>query len=187
MLFAFFLTLIAIPFVSAGGTEHWSVSKAFIDDPTVVFRLDIFSPTTPGSYPVLIFLTGMGGIVSVTSYTKMVTMIAEQDVILIGISKIENIKPERMAVHLGNLLNWVIKPDDGAARIFAEHKAVQGVTPNTTLLGFLSHSAAAHSLGQYLNETCGPIKLIIMMDPVDGIDPWGKIDDFVTRKKKKNN
>ena len=187
MLSAFFLTLIAIPFISAGGTEHWSVGNIIIDDPTIGFRVDIYSPTTPGAYPVLIFLPGLAGLVPATFYHTMVTTIAEQDVILIGISKIENIKPEKVAVHLGNFLNWVIKPDDGAARLFAEHKAVQGVTPNTTLLGFLSHSAAAHPLGQYLNETCGPIKLIIMMYPVDGIDPWGKIDDFVTRKKKKNN
>lgn len=183
MLSVFFATLIAVPLVLGGGTEHWSVGNIFIDDPTIGFRVDIYSPTTPGSYPVLIFLPGLGGLVPATFYTKMITTIAEQDVILIGISKIENVKPEKMAVHVGNFLNWVIKPDDGAARLFAEHKAVQGVTPNMTLLGFLSHSSAAHSLGQYLNGTCGPVKLIIMMNPVDGIDPWGEVQDFITRMK----
>ena len=186
MLSAFFLTLIAIPFISAGGTEHWSVGNIIIDDPTVGFRLDIYSPITPGSYPVLIFLPGLSGVVSATYYKTLLTTIAEQNVILIGISKIENIKPEKVAVHVSNFLNWVMKPDDGAARLFDEHKAVQGVTPNMTLLGFLTHSSAAHPLGQYLNETCGPVKLIIMMNPVDGIDPWGEIKDFITRMKKEN-
>lgn len=177
--------LIAIPFVSAGNTDHWSVGNIFIVDPTIRFKLDIYSPTTPGSYPVLIFLPGLAGLVSADYYTTMVTAVAEQDVILIGISKIENIKPEKVAVHLAEFLQWIVKSDDGAARLFAEHKAVTGVVPNMELLGFLSHSSGAHPLGQYLNSTCGSLKLIIMMNPVDGIDPFGKIQDFITRKKKK--
>ena len=182
MLYAFFATLLILPFVSAGGTEHWSVGNIIIDDPTIGFRLDIYSPVTPASYPVLIFLPGLAGVIPATFYTNMSTTIAEQNVILIAISKIENIKPEKVAIHVANFLEWVMKPDDGAARLFAEHKAVQGVTPNMTNLGFLTHSSAAHPLGQYLNETCGPVKLIIMMNPVDGIDPWGEIKDFITRK-----
>lgn len=176
-----FILFIALHLSSAGPTEHWSVGSIFIDDPTIGFRLDMYSPTTPGSYPVLIFLPGLAGLVSATFYNNMVTTVAEQDVIIIGISKFENIKPEKMAAHLTNFLEWVMKPNDGAARLFAEHKAVQGVTPNMTLLGFLSHSSAGHSIGQYLNGTCGPLKLLVMMDPVDGIDPWGKVDNFVTR------
>ena len=182
MLLVFFAILIALPFSSAGGTVHWSVGNIIIDDPTIYFGLEIFSPTTSGSYPMMIFLTGLNGLAPMTAYTELLTTVAEQNIIVIAISKIGNIKPEKVAVHVGHFLDWVIKPDDGAARLFAEQKAVEGVTPNTTRLGFLSHSSAAHPLGQYLNGTCGPIKLIVMMNPVDGIDPWGRIDDFVTRK-----
>lgn len=185
MLWTLLVLLIAVPFSSAGGTEHWSVGNIIITDPTMGFRLDIYSPTTPGSYPVLIFITGFAGLIPATSYKNMLTTIAEENVIVIGISKIQNIRPDRMAAHLANFLDWVIKPNDGAARLFAEHPAVQGVIPNTALLGLLSHSAAGHSITQYLNDTCGAVKLIVMMDPVDGIDPWGQIKNFITRMREK--
>lgn len=161
-------------------TYHWSIGSLIIVDPTIQFRLDIYSPTTPGSYPVLIFLPGFAGLVPAPCYESMVTTIAEQNVIVIGISKIENIKPEKIVVHLSEFLDWIVKPNDGAIRLFSEQKSVRGVIPNMTRLGFLSHSAGAHPIGQYLNGTCGSLKLIIMMNPVDGIDPFGKIQDFIT-------
>jgi hypothetical protein len=179
--------LIAIPFVSGGTIDHWSVGNIIITDPNIRFKLDIYSPTTPGSYPVLIYLPGLAGLVPSTYYTTMVTAIAEQNVILIGISKIEDIKPEKLAIHLASFLEWIMKPNDGAARLFEEHRAVKGVIPNLEHLAFLSHSSGAHPLGQYLNTTCGPIKLIIMMNPVDGIDPFGIVQDFITRMKKEFN
>lgn len=184
MVFTLLVLLSAIPFASTGNTDHWSVGSIILPDPTARFRLDIYSPTTPGSYPVLVFLPGLAGLVSATYYKTMVTTIAEQNVILIGISKIEDIKPEKVAVHIGELLDWAVTPNDGIARLFAEHKAVEGVIPNLDRLGFLSHSSAAHPLGQYLNTTCGSLKLIIMMNPVDGIDPFGIKQDFITRRKK---
>jgi hypothetical protein len=176
-----FILLVAVPLSSAGGTDHWSVGNIIITDPTIHFKLDIYSPTTPGSYPVLVFLPGLAGLVPASYYDKMITTVAEQNTITIGISKIESINPEKISAHLDDFLQWLLKPDDGAARLFAEHRAVQGVTPNLERLGFLSHSAGAHPIGQYLNSTCGPVKLLIMMNPVDGIDPFGKIQNFITR------
>ncbi|CAF3412440.1 unnamed protein product [Rotaria socialis] len=174
------ILFIATMFSSAGKMTHWSVGNLIISDPTTQFRLDMYSPITPGSYPVLIFLTGLAGLVPTTFYHTMATAIAEQNVILIGISKIENIKPEKVAYHVAKFFEWVVKPDDGAARLFAEHKDVHGVTPNIDNLGFVSHSSGAHPLGQYLNTTCGPVKLAIMMNPVDGIDPFGIVQDYIT-------
>jgi len=185
MFLVLFTLLIAVRLSSTGGTDHWSVGNIIITDPDIHFKLDIYSPTTPDSYPVLIFLPGLSGLVPTTCYDKMVTTVAEQNVIVIGISKIESMNPEKISAHLDDFFQWLLKPDDGAARLFAEHRAVRGVTPNLDRLGFLSHSAGAHPLGQYLNSTCGPVKLIIMMNPVDGTDPLNKKqDNFITRREK---
>ena len=175
------ILLINLHLTSTGPIDHWSVGNIIISKPDIRFRVDIYSPTTPGSYPVLIFLPGLAGLVQSTFYTSLVTAIAERNVILVGISKIENIKPEKMSIHIGNFLAWAMEPNDGITRLFAEPKQVREVHANLERLAFLTHSSAAHSLGQYMNSTCGPIKLIIMMNPVDGIDPFGIVQDFITR------
>ena len=95
MLLTIATLLVAIPFCAAGNTTHWSVGNIIIPDSTVRFRLDIYSPTTPGSYPVLVFLTGLSGLIPATFYKTLATTVTEEGVIIIGISKIENFKARK--------------------------------------------------------------------------------------------
>lgn len=44
----------------------------------------------------------------------------------------------------------------------------------------IGHSAAGHVTTQYLNQTCGKVKLQVLLDPVDGADPFGIKNDFIT-------
>jgi hypothetical protein len=60
-------------------------------------------------------------------------------------------------------------------------KYVPGVTADiTNRLILMGHSSAAHIVTQYLNNTCGTVKLQILLDPVDGADPFGVVDKFIT-------
>lgn len=43
----------------------------------------------------------------------------------------------------------------------------------------MSHSAGGHVMTEYLNSTCGTVKMQIMLDPVDGADPFGIKKDFI--------
>lgn len=46
-------------------------------------------------------------------------------------------------------------------------------------LGLIGHSAGGHVSTSYLNNTCGNVKLQILIDPVDGADPLGIKKDFI--------
>lgn len=51
---------------------------------------------------------------------------------------------------------------------------VPGVIPdimNNFVL--MAHSTAAYSVLEHLNSTCDNIKLVVLLNPVDGIDPYG--------------
>jgi len=43
----------------------------------------------------------------------------------------------------------------------------------------MGHSAAGHSTTEYLVGTCGSVKLHILLDPVDGVDPFGVKKDYI--------
>lgn len=43
----------------------------------------------------------------------------------------------------------------------------------------MGHSAGGHVITEYLNKTCGNVKLQILLDPVDGADPFGFKNDFI--------
>lgn len=46
-----------------------------------------------------------------------------------------------------------------------------------TLLG---HSAAGHTLVSYLVKSCGNVNSLVLLDPVDGYDPFAKVNELVT-------
>jgi hypothetical protein len=43
----------------------------------------------------------------------------------------------------------------------------------------IGHSAANHVTTEYMVNTCGKVKLQILLDPVDGVDPFGIKKDYV--------
>ena len=44
-----------------------------------------------------------------------------------------------------------------------------------------AHSAGSHVVTEYLNETCGTVKMFILLSPVDGADPMGMKKDFIIK------
>ena len=55
----------------------------------------------------------------------------------------------------------------------------------TNQLILMGHSAAGHSVTQYLNETCGNAKMLVFFSPVDGVDPFGFVKDYIITPGKK--
>lgn len=43
----------------------------------------------------------------------------------------------------------------------------------------IGHSAAGHVTTEYLYQTCGTVKLHILLSPVDGVDPFGIKKDYI--------
>jgi pimeloyl-ACP methyl ester carboxylesterase len=44
----------------------------------------------------------------------------------------------------------------------------------------MGHSAGGHIVTQYLNNTCRFVKGLILLDAVDGMDPFGIIKIYIT-------
>lgn len=57
--------------------------------------------------------------------------------------------------------------------VFADVNSRDGVT-------LMSHSAAGHPTVAYLASKCGLIRTQVLMDPVDGYDPFGLVKRFIT-------
>lgn len=56
------------------------------------------------------------------------------------------------------------------------------VMPDFSTFGvtLMSHSAGGRVVCSYLAKNCGPVNGLILLDPVDGMDPFGIIKDYVT-------
>ena len=61
-----------------------------------------------------------------------------------------------------------------------ESHGYKGVIADWDKFTLLSHSASGHVYAQRLNDTCSDnAKLLILLDPVDGFDPFGIIHDNI--------
>ena len=153
-------------------TTSWTIPN--VND----FTVGIYSPSKPGKYPVLIFVTGFRARVPVASYSDLLTKIAEEDVIVIGVGSIVNTTQSYVEERFTEFVTDITDPVSGAKKLFKDNPMTKNVVPDLgDALGFLCHSAGCQTTTGYLTKRCGTpnaeVKLSIMISPVDGTNPFG--------------
>ena len=82
----------------------------------------------------------------------------------------------KMATETGTCFEWL--KTQGQSKI--ESHGYKGVTVDWDRFVLLSHSASGHVYAQRLSDTCSDAaKVLILLDPVDGFDPFGIIHDNI--------
>ena len=90
-------------------------------------------------------------------------------------TRFQSPNPEKITNTLKIAIDWI---NENIQKVF--NNKVPGVQVDIQdRLILIGHSAAGHVTTQYLNSTCGTVKLFILLSPVDGVDPFGIKKDYI--------
>lgn len=151
--------------------------------------LHVYAPNAPNasaSFPVIWFATGFGCAVPVQMYSKLVSSIVSQGYIVAGMY--HEVPHVPAYIKDGKSMNGIMewgKENLGAAMRDAKLNAIPDVTGRSAIMG---QSAGNHIAGEALSESCSVAKAFIMIDPVDGFDPYRiiKSEDLIKPGEKVN-
>lgn len=94
---------------------------------------------------------------------------------IIKISKLQSPNPEKVTHGLEKAVDWI----NANLQDVLNNRAPGVIADVQDRFILMSHSAAGHVTNAYLNNTCGNVKMFIMLSPVDGADPLGLKKDFI--------
>jgi len=140
-----------------GNDSHWSY--------------DIWAPETEGSYPVMVYVTGGGGVAPGNSYSGLGKAMADKGVVVTMLSRLAPPQPKTDAALESKALDWL---EENVNQMGFKASA------NFDELVLSGHSAGNHVFCELLKDSCGnsKAKAAVMMDPVDGFDPFGIIKNY---------
>jgi len=135
--------------------------------------LDIYYPSNPDTYAVGLFLTGLGGNVPSSLYTSFLTNVASHGVVMVSMEFFPPKLPlDSLYLELLDVINWM------AANLTSQLPKGVFADVQNNLIG-MAHSAGSKIFVKLLEEECSLIQGMALVDPVDGADPWGWINDYV--------
>jgi hypothetical protein len=152
---------------------HWSYgSFIFPMNKSLEFEVTVISPTTPGTYPVIFFLTGYSGLIPYSLYNELLSDIANFDghnSIIVSFDKLGILHlPDKEEMIFELTLNWAV---ENLNNLFNSDKTPdlikKKVFPYNGPNGFtiMAHSAGAHPTCSFLKKQCGEIKKVVWLDP----------------------
>ena len=190
-LFKFFFLLLFLPFVSCSqatyntatfdvGTKSkpiLGIWHAQITYPTI--NKDTSESTT--KFPTFLFVSGFGGEYSIEEYKQVLSQIASHGVIIIGVDRKFKLQPVVNYTYLASSLQTVINyynQGQLASALLNASITTAGI-PGNLLVG--GHSAGNHVIVRRLNNFFLSTNAsgVIMIDPVDGEDPFGIVKQYV--------
>ena len=151
------------------------------------WHLSVTFPTTPAStqvFPILLFVTGLAGQNAVSAYSTVLNHTASHGVVVVGVDQknTATINYTNFAMTLEGVLEFV---GNGSLAEQLVENNVSGIA-NTSRIVFGGHSAGNHILVRHLTSFgCGSdsgnmdAAGMVMIDPVDGADPFGIQNRFV--------
>jgi len=135
------------------------------------WHYDLWAPEQPGSYPTIVYVTGGGGVAPGTTYSDLGQQMAEKGTVVVMLSRLAAPQPKTDADLERKAIAWL-----------EEEVPKMGLkaTADFDKLVLSGHSAGNHVFCEYMKTDCGKAKAAIMMDPVDGYDPFGMIKNYCT-------
>eukprot|EP01061_Rhynchopus_euleeides_P003166 TRINITY_DN1243_c0_g1_i2.p1 TRINITY_DN1243_c0_g1~~TRINITY_DN1243_c0_g1_i2.p1 ORF type:complete len:346 (+),score=106.52 TRINITY_DN1243_c0_g1_i2:112-1038(+) len=157
----------ASPFAPGTLKVQTSTGQTTGDTP---WHYNAYMPITSAPSPVLVFVTGWGGLVPMRYYHSAAEMWAAKGITTVGLWRIDGPAPVKNGASLVQAIDYLQR-----------NMSPQGTTLDwdTLLLG--GHSAGNHVWCDYLLHACSTaVKGVVMIDPVDGYDPFGIVQNFCT-------
>ena len=162
------LSCAAVVCTQAMEVAHWEIGTHKQPDSAAGFHLTVWAPKTKTKTPppTLLFVTGFGAKVEASAYSEVLGLIAANNFIVVGADLHSSGSPDYPA--LGQVLGNTTVPFLSTS-IFVDTFAAHGViaTPDVaTSLAIGGHSAGNHIAVQSVVDGCGPVKAVVMVDPV---------------------
>jgi len=148
------------------------------------FNLHYSAPDDAGTYPVIFFVTGFSGLAPGFTYSSFVKDVSSKGYIVVSLDHIK--LPNYPAQ--GQAFNGVMEWAKAGNLLPALKEAKINAVPDLEHVAVMGQSAGNHVVGQGLSDGCSLAKAQIMIDPVDGFDPFGKVhsQDLITPGQKLN-
>lgn len=149
------------------------------------WRMHFIAPKgSTDTLPVVLFVTGFSGLAPAFTYSNFEHELADKGYILVGFdhAKLPNFIAQGQAFN--EIMEWV-KAGNLTKRL--RDKKIDAI-PNLDRVAVMGQSAGNHVIGQALTDGCSLAKAQVMIDPVDGYDPWGNVhrQDLITPGQKLN-
>jgi len=151
------------------------------------FKFSVYSVSKEfsGSLPVIFFVSGLSGLAPVMTYSDMLEKIADKGYLIVGLDhlKMPNYPVQGQDFH--DLLEWA--REGGLATEF-KSKGIAAMPDIANRAAVMGQSAGNHVVGQALVDGCSIAKALVMIDPVDGLDPFGIVqsENLITPGEKLN-
>jgi len=158
-----------------------NVSVGFADPD---YWIHIYAPQSSKSFPTIFFVSGFGANAPVFGYSDLLTRIANKGYIVVGLNRLSFPNYPLEAKRFLDVLTWAQAGHLKERMI--QHKL--DAMPDLDRTAVMGQSSGNHIVGQALADSCMYAKAFVMIDPVDGVDPFGIIhtEDLITPGAKVN-
>jgi hypothetical protein len=133
------------------------------------FHVHVYAPKSSGSFPLIFFVSGFGADAPVFGYSDLLNRIAQKGYVIVGVDRLSVPNYPNEARKFMDVMSWA-----KAGNLKAEMaKRKLAATPNLDQTTVMAQSSGNHIVGQALSYSCMYAKAFVMIDPVDGVDPFG--------------
>jgi len=162
-------------------TKHRLILASLTDG--LDHQIDFWTANAKGTFPIIINLSGMGGIFPGDMYDNMFSQLASHGVAIIQPwAKLSNPSENYHAEWLLSVIEWAEHYMENQLHLGGFAWGLELDWNNILIMG---HSSGAHVVVEFLKHHCqnigrGRINVRgqILFSPVDGVDPFGLIHDF---------
>lgn len=168
----------AMPFF---GNKELTVKNQYIDKKSIKdldLNLHIWFPKTKKPRPVMIFFTGMTGLITSKVYAGFIKQIAAKGISVISIHSSKNYPGQFKETASESHQAYAILKKELNTVLAKKHRGIANNLLDWDQTLLMGHSSGAQPLIAFYRLAMNDIKGIVLLDPVDG-DPFGKTEKSI--------